>query len=33
MLSSFHMKPAPGFYFYAFYFYGTVRTTPLLALE
>ena len=33
MLKCSHMKPAAGFYFYAFYFYGTVPTTPLLALE
>ncbi len=33
MLLFTNMKPAAGFYFYAFYFYGTVPTTPLLALE
>jgi hypothetical protein len=33
MLLSFHMKPTVGFFFYAFYFYGTGRPTPLLALE
>jgi hypothetical protein len=33
MLSCSHMQPPQAFYFYAFYFYGTVPATPLLALE